>query len=123
MPKTVATSECLYSTVKNVSGVTKRFMFLPPHGKTLEDGDEYTFVGTPSEAVRGKSANGIAAKRDLASLEAALTNGDLEVIKTPNPVFYDPTRDEVMMLKMAGGKIYAVSPCWHVEPDSSSSSL
>lgn len=123
MPKTAGTSECLYSTVKNVSGSSKRLMFLPPHGRTLAANEEYTFFGTPTEAIRGKSANGVAAKRNLDALESALTGGVLEVIRTPNPVFYDKTRDEVMMVKLAGGKIYAVSPCWHKEPQSSSSSL
>lgn len=35
----------LYTTVRNVSGKTLTFGFLPPHGKTLDDNEEYTFAG------------------------------------------------------------------------------
>ena len=116
------TTDCLLSTVKNTSGVSMRFMFLPPHGRTLAAAAEYTFRGDPVEAISAKRANGVGAKRDLDALETALLAGNIEILKTPNPVLYDPTRDESMMLKLDNGILFAASPCW-IPGASSSSSL
>ena len=41
-------TSCLYSTVKNISGGTKKFGFLPPHGKELDNNIEFTTMGTVS---------------------------------------------------------------------------
>lgn len=115
------TTDCLLSTLKNTSGSSMRFMFLPPHGRTLAANAEYTVYGDPIAAVRSKRVNGVAAKRDEDAFLAALVAGTLEIIKTPNPVLYDPTRDESMMLKLDNGILFAASPCWIDTPSSSSS--
>lgn len=114
------TTDCLYSTIKNVSGGSLRLMFLPPHGVTLADAGEYTFAGDPVAAISSKRANFVAAKRDIAAMEAALQAGNIEIIKTPAPILYDPTRDEARLLKMDGGTLYAADPCW-LSTESSSS--
>jgi hypothetical protein len=106
------TTDCLYSTIKNTSGGSKRFMFLPPHGKTLAAAGEETFAGDVVSAIRSKRANFVAGKRDVAALEAALQAGDVEIVKTPAPILYDPTRDESRQLKMDAGDLYAADPCW-----------
>ena len=42
---------CMYSTVKNISGVSKNFPFLPPHGRTLAADEEVTVFGSILEAI------------------------------------------------------------------------
>jgi len=113
-------TDCLYSTIKNVSGAAKRFMFLPPHGKTLADSGEETFLGHPIAAIRAKRGNYVGGSRDVAAFEAALQAGDVELIKTPEPILYDPTRDEARRLKIDNKVLYGADPCWLTTSSSSS---
>jgi len=105
------TTDCILTTVKNTSGASKRFSFLPPHGKEMASNEEYTFEGDLVSAVR-RPGGFVASKRVIAGLTAALENGDLEVIKTPAPVFYDPTLDVTKMLKVDNGLLLLADPCW-----------
>ena len=107
---------CLYSTVRNTSGVTKRFMGLPPHGRTLEDGEEYSIWGDLLEAIflHGRDAG----QRFAASFEALLDSGDLTIVKTPSPILFDDTDDLTQILKLDNGVLYAADPCWTSSPSS-----
>ena len=51
-------------------------------------------------------------QRAVSALETALGNGDLEVVKTPVPVFYDPTLDKTNQLKLDNGVLLLADPCW-----------
>ena len=42
----MADTTCLDTKVRNMTGATTTFGFLPPHGKTLTAGQEYTFFGS-----------------------------------------------------------------------------
>ena len=112
-------TDCLQSTVKNVSGGTLKFSFLPPHGRELANNGELTVTGHLVEAIR-RPGGYVASQRHIAGLEAALAAGQLEIIKTPNPVFYDPTNDESKQLKIDAGVLYAADPCWLASSSSSS---
>ena len=106
------TTDCLVTTLKNTSGGEKRVSYLPPHGATLANNGEYSFEGDLVSTVRSKSANFVAAKRNVASLVAALAAGDLEIIKTPVPIFFDPTLDNTKQLKVDNGFLLLADPCW-----------
>ena len=113
------TTECLQSTVKNTSGGVLKFSFLPPHGRELADDAELTLDGHLVEAIR-RTGGYVASLRHIAGLKAALEAGDIEIVKTPNPVFYDPTNDETKMLKIDAGVLYAADGCWLAGSSSSS---
>lgn len=116
MPRLI---DCLQTTVKNVSGGALKFSFLPPHGRELADNGELTITGHLVEAIR-RPGGFIASQRHIAGLESALEDGLLEIIKTPNPVFYDPTNDETKTLKIDAGTLYAADGCWLASSSSSS---
>ena len=84
---TVPTSGCLFSILKNTSGGTKHFGFLPPHGVTLTDNQEISVFGDVYAAVyRNGGHKGLRAQNSLAQ---ALADGDLEIISTPCAIVYD----------------------------------
>ena len=77
--------DCLYSTVKNISGGTKTFGFLPPHGKSLVDDGEITVFGNILDAV----ANGFdrnTARRSILAFEKALDTQQIEIVSTPSAI-------------------------------------
>jgi len=109
-------SSCLYTTVRNTAGVTKKFGFLPPHGRELAAGEEFTLAGSLVSAIsRGEP---VTDRRHYQAAEAALNNGDLEVIETPCVVLYDETLDNSKVLNLNNGSTAYVSPTW--DPDSAS---
>jgi hypothetical protein len=104
---------CLYSTVKNTSGGRKKFGFLPPHGRELASGEEFTLFGHVTEAmIRFERTE---ARRNIVALENALRRGDLEILDTPAPLLQDYGGDTVhaKMLKLQGGTLSLVDPCWN----------
>ena len=106
-------TSCLYSTVKNTSGVTKVFGFLPPHGRTLADGEEFTVFGDIRQGLGGNQGPERSVQRRLNSaFEAAVESGDLEIVSTPNPIFQDLDSGVTQMLQLEDGSISAVDPCW-----------
>jgi hypothetical protein len=111
------TTECLYSTVQNTSGATRKFSFLPPHGRELADDGQLTFVGHVADAIKRNQFN---SKRCEDALIAALEAGDLEIVKTPNPVLFDANNAETKMLRLDSGTLYASDPCWLATSVSSS---
>lgn len=113
-------TDCLVTTVKNVSGGSMNLTFLPPHGAVLADDGEYSFDGDLVSAIRSKFANYAAGKRAVASLKANMEAGNLEVIKTPAPVLYDPTLDNTKVLKADNGVLYLADPCWLATSSSAS---
>ena len=109
-------SACLYSTVKNTSGGTKKFGFLPPHGRELTTNQEFTLTGHIVAAIsRGEP---VTDRRHQQALQTSLTDGDLEVVETPCVVVYDETNDNSKMLQLDNGAIAWVDAVW--DPDSAS---
>jgi hypothetical protein len=102
----------ILSTVKNTSGHLGRFMFLPPHGRVLEAGAEFTMQGNPAVDMLSADLANMSGQQRFDAFKQALAAGDLTVISTPNPVLYDPVRDEVMILRLSDGTLFAASPYW-----------
>jgi hypothetical protein len=107
-------TSCLYSTVKNVSGVRKIFGFLPPHGRTLDVDEEFTVFGDIRQGLGGnRGAERSVHRRDNAAFEAAVEGGDLEIINTPSPIMEDVDTGSPKMLQLASGVLSSVDPCWY----------
>ena len=109
--KTMDTT-CLYSTVKNTSGVKKKFGFLPPHGRELAVDEEFTVFGDVRQAVI-KDVERVTSRRHILSFEAAIERGDLEIIQTPSPILQDINDGNPRMLQLDNGTLSDVDPCWH----------
>jgi hypothetical protein len=101
---------CLFSTVRNVSGQTIFFGFLPPHGRLLAPNQEFSVFGNILEAVI--RAERVTSRRHLAALEAAIANGLMIIKHTPNPILLDDTTAAIKMLDLNNGTLGAASPCW-----------
>lgn len=102
----------LYTTVRNISGRTRRFTFLPPHGRELANNETFTVIGDIHTAVirgdRGES------RRNLNALERALQGPvpTLEIVQTPSPILQDATTGETKMLRLNNGTLGVVSPTY-----------
>lgn len=102
---------CLYSTVKNISGVAKRFGFLPPHGRRLAANEEFTVFGDIRQAiVRFERTT---ERRSITTFEAAIARGDIEIVQTPSPILQDVTTGASKMLELDSGVLSTVDPCWY----------
>jgi hypothetical protein len=69
----------LYTTVKNVSGGTRVFGFLGPHGRELANNATYTVAGDLVGQLGAQRS-----QRKFQALERALLNGDLAIVKSPS---------------------------------------
>ena len=120
MPQ-VFESKCLYSTVRNVSGVTKRFPFLPPHGRQLLANEEASFFGDIREAVIRSHRN--SGRRNQVALQVCLTSNPplLEIVHTPNPILEDQVSGGTLMLELRNGQLVSVDPCWQQSVQTSDS--
>lgn len=102
---------CLFSVVKNISGGTMNFPFLPPHGKVLEADEEYSIFGSVLEAVtRGDRFGG----RFTRALETSIERHYLEIRSLPKPIMTDETTDAVKVISLDNGSLVLDDPCWEV---------
>lgn len=70
--------------VTNISGESRMFGFIPPHGVALEDGDDTILEGdlrTVLASGRGRYNR----RRELDSLNACITGGLVSVESSPEP--------------------------------------
>lgn len=95
---------CLYSTVKNISGSTMRFGFLPPHGVQLTDNEEYT--------VFGNILDRLTEARTRVAFAGALDSGLIEIVSTPAPILVDQNTYASRMLRIRNGVVGTDDPCW-----------
>lgn len=102
---------CLYSVVKNISGVDMVFGFLPPHGVKLTAGEEYTIFGNVLEAI-GVGPDRSSARRHHQALANALDRKDLDIIQTPSPIILD-TNGASKTLHSASGTLSTAATCWN----------
>lgn len=103
---------CLYSTVRNTSGTSKVFGFLPPHGRRLEPNETFTVFGDIREAVirfeRTES------RRNIIAFENALRRNDMEILHTPGLVLADDANPgSTQVVKLHNGVLGVQAPCWN----------
>lgn len=82
------------SSVKNISGVTMYFPFLPPHGHRLANNETVTYFGDLFTNIGARSGG----KRKLLAFKAAISDGDLTVVKQPNPIVWDDGVDDTRVI-------------------------
>lgn len=102
----MADSTCLETKVRNMSGKTSVFGFLPPHGKRLAAGEEYVFFGSMTGLLQA-----ITSKRKREAFIAAVKAGTIVVVSTPTPLLYDATLDVTKTIKVANNVISTADPC------------
>ena len=106
-------TSCLYSTVKNISGVAKIFGFLPPHGRTLAIDEEFTVFGDIRQGLGGnRGGERSVARRDNTAFEAAVESGDLQILNTPSQIIQDTVTENPQILQLTSGTLTTVDPCW-----------
>lgn len=74
----ITNSNALNTTIRNTSGATAFFGFLPPHGKRLANNADYVFYGSPENFWASATR-----KRQRISLTTALDAGDITIISDP----------------------------------------
>ena len=102
---------CLVSTLKNNSGGTKKFGFIPPHGKELEDQEEINVFGQITEAVNRGDRFG---NRNMNAFLDSLDAGDIVLQSTPLPIGFAETADDskVIGVNTNGTDVELTDPCW-----------
>ena len=60
------------------------------------------------------NANGDRAtsRRHMVAFEAAVERGDIEILSTPAPILVDQTTGATKQLRLNGGSLGVVDPCW-----------
>ena len=101
-------TQCLYSTVRNMLPREVYLGFLPQHGKRAAAGEEITVFGDVQHHFARQTPN----ERGRRSLENALKDGNLAIVKGPSVFLYDDSTDETKILTLAGGSFVAADPCW-----------
>ena len=102
---------CLYSVVRNISGGTLVFGFLPPHGVQLTANEEYEIFGSVLEALSNGRSRG-AARRQHKAFFDSIDRGDIEIMNLPSPILLDTVAATPKTLQSASGTITGITPCW-----------
>lgn len=100
-----------YSTVKNTSGGTKTFSFLPPHGRELAANEELTIYGNVFDAV-AIGVDRVGQRRKMEALLNAIEAGELSVVRTPAPVLKDATTGNSKIITLDNGTLDDADPTW-----------
>jgi len=102
---TVTPVACFYSTLRNMTGNTMSFGFLGEHGKRLEPDQQFTERGNILDRI---SRN----RRKFQAFEAAIRRGDIVLVSTPQPLYYDAVTDRTKALQVNNGAVGITDPCW-----------
>lgn len=97
---------CHTTKVRNLTGKTAFFGFLPPRGKRLKAGETYVFDGDLRQFYAS-----ITKKRYRTSLLNALKNRHLAIESTPSQHVYDATLDVTKILTVVNGSLVIADPC------------
>lgn len=107
----------LTTTVENMSGASKHFSYLGPHGTTLAaSGADARFTavgGVEALVVSGSPAKDA---RRLKALQADLQSGALRIVQSPSPVLYDQITDLTKMTSVANNAVTAITPDYTSSP-------
>lgn len=103
---------CMFSVVKNISGASRFFPFLPPHGAELANNGEYSVFGNVLEAI--SRSNDRFGDRDKDGLLAEVDAGNLEIRSTPAPILTDATTDDIKTITLNAGSLVVSKPCFEI---------
>ena len=99
------TSDCLYTTLVNISGSERVFGFIPPHGKRLADEEQVTVFGDFVTRIAGHT-------RKRAAFEAALVAGTIAIRSSPAMFVFDETLSETLQLSVVNDEVSFADPCF-----------
>lgn len=103
-----ANTDCLYTTVKNVSGVERTFGYLGVRGMRLLANEVVTVRGD----LVSKLGNQTSARRFKALERSLDDNSSLEIVSSPSVHLYDPVLDQTRTLALQNNVLGLVDPCW-----------
>jgi len=108
------TTDCLNTVIKNTSGGTRVFGFIPPHGVKLGNNETYS---VPGDIIAAMSAgDSILARRRIAAFRKALENGDITIVSTPAVAFttsYNDLGSVVLSVNNSTGAVGIARSCWN----------
>lgn len=105
----MAVADCLNTRLKNISGGTLNFSYLPPHGRVLADDGAIEIAG---DLMTYFHTGGRMNKRKLDAFIADLEAGRLAVVHTPNPILFDYANTISKMLRLNSGTLSSADPCY-----------
>lgn len=105
MPASNLNLSCLQTTVRNMRSTRHSYGFLGPRGMRLGPGEQ---VMIPGDIWDSASKNA----RNFASLSRSLQSGELVVVRSPTPIYFDISLDRARTLQIANGTLSAIDPCW-----------
>lgn len=111
----MATVTCLHTVVKNTSGEERIFGFLPPRGRKLAAGAEFSDMGSVVDWMQGRGGLSPVPEKQRKALARALINGDIEIKQTPAVALYDATATATQVLSLDDDTFLGVDPCWAEE--------
>lgn len=103
-------TSCLYTVVRNISGQRRRFSFLPPHGRVLDPNQEFSIIGSLTDAIARLDVT--PHRRKLKSFLKAVADGHLAVVRAPNPVLRAPNGNVRMLSINNSNNVVVENPCW-----------
>ena len=107
----------LYSTIKNTSGESRYFDFLPPHGVTLADDEELQLIGDIRNTITiGKEFG--QAQRTIKAFEQAVADGDLTIVSIAPMVLQDAATGNSKLLVLSGGLLSVTDMPYDSDSDS-----
>jgi len=102
------TTTCLLTTLKNTSGGTLYFGFLPGNGRSLAANGTVTVIGDVFDAI----TRGAKPASFCDELKDAIDDEQLEIVSTPSPILYDSQFSRSKMLTLNNNILYTKDPCW-----------
>lgn len=94
--------DSLRTIVRNTSGKTRKFSFLPPHGRELADDEEFS--------IPGDLLSQITSRRAREAFEDAVAAGEIQVRQTGAPIILDDDTGEPKQLVVASGAVTGEDP-------------
>ena len=104
--------DCLYTVVQNISGYTRFFGYLPPHGRTLTVGQTFSVFGDLANAISANNNRPLAEKL-IQSFANDLDSGYISIISTPNPILEDTVTGATQQVALTSGSLVLANACWH----------
>ncbi len=98
----MAVVDSLRTLIKNTSGATKTFSFIPPHGKRLADDEE--------TSVLGDIVLRLSSTRAREAYESAVASVEITVRHTPAPIIVDDDDDLPKQLTVDAGTVAGEDP-------------
>jgi hypothetical protein len=102
---------CMETILRNPTASPKKYLFLPKN-QEFDASEEKTFFGDITSLILQMSDDAETGRRRLGAFKTALEAGDIEVVKTPNPLLQDTVTDATKLVKLTSGSLGTADPCF-----------